>query len=116
MIYDGKNPNYAEVVKYQKYKDKGGSISCGHDFWEQARKMEFGDVVLCNQCHQYFAKIRHMPWITLRYKWLEPKTPANLQSIGTNHLGYRQTRATGDYMFQRKEEYFMTPVHVRVTD
>lgn len=111
MIYDGKNPNYAEVAERQEYKDKGGSISCGHDFWEQARKMEFGDVVLCHRCNQYFAKIRHMPWVVKKTEWLSSK----VTGYGTNHLGFRVERTTGDYMFQRKGEYFMTPIHVRVT-
>lgn len=62
MIFDGIKPDYAEVIKSVESQVP---IRCKHNepFWEQAEKMEYGDVVLCQQCSQYFTKIKTMPRI-----------------------------------------------------
>lgn len=110
MIFDGKNPDYANVVKCQEYKDSGGKIHCGHDFWKQARKMDFGDVILCPRCNVYFAKIKHAPWVVKKTKWLSNK----VIGYGTNHLGFNGD--SNDYMRRDNKEFFMVPVPVRVSD
>ena len=69
---------------------------CGHDFWEQAKKMDFGDIILCNRCNVYYAKIKHLPWI------VEEKLGWDNKVVGhhTNHL----------------DGCWFTPVTARVTD
>lgn len=62
MIYEDK-PNLEEIFNRQEYKDKGGSISCAHDFWDNFKKGDYGDLFLCNRCHQYFTKVKHLPWV-----------------------------------------------------
>ena len=51
-----------KAIEVEQKKRKGLTISCGHDFWE--KDIEFGETVLCTRCHQYFAKIRVMPWMS----------------------------------------------------
>lgn len=84
-----------DVVERQKYKDSGGIIHCGHDFWDSVKGANYGDVLLCNRCHQYFAKIKHLPWVvnnpSFRY---------------THHL----PQVLGD------SEAWFCPVEVRITD
>jgi hypothetical protein len=108
---DAAEKHYDDVVKQQEYKDKGGSISCGHDFWEQAKKADFGDILLCTRCHQYFAKIKNLPWIVKRHKpWsdLFIKKPSGITyPPKNNHLG-------DGFVF--KGSAWFIPVHVRVTD
>lgn len=88
MIHE-KGLDIARAIESQNYKNDGGIISCGHDFWDVYEKAEFGDLLYCGRCHQYFAKIKHLPWLC------ESK---NL--LHTNHL----------------TDAFYTPVEVRVTD
>ena len=69
---------------------------CGHDFWKQAKTMEFGDIILCNRCKVYYAKIKHLPWI------VEEKQIVSGKIVGhhTNHL----------------DGSWFVPVTARVTD
>ena len=71
-----------EAVRVLKYKDSGGKVGCAHDFWD--KDIEYGEVVYCNRCHQFFTKIKVLPWITTR-------RPYNFEEdgelrYGTNHL------------------------------
>jgi hypothetical protein len=97
MAYEGRDG--AEVIKEaierQKYKDKGGKISCGHDFWD--KDVELGEVVFCNRCKQFFARIACLPWLT-RNKYSFDKNAE--YHYGTNHL----------------EGKWFTPIEARVTD
>ena len=63
-VIEPKNPDYIKVIEAQEYKKGGGGICCGHDFWD--KNVGYGDVVLCTCCHQYFTKIKHLPWIVKR--------------------------------------------------
>jgi hypothetical protein len=69
MIINGPRPDLNEAIARneiiaQKRRDGGhGYPFCGHDFWEQVKKLDFGDVIMCNRCHVYYAKIRHLPWL-----------------------------------------------------
>jgi hypothetical protein len=74
-----------EAVNAQEYKDSGGKISCGHDFWD--KDIEYGEVVYCNRCHQFFTKIKVLPWITTRgpYNFEKDEEDEKLH-YGTNHL------------------------------
>lgn len=82
---------YDKVVKAQEYKNGGGSISCGHDFWDKSQKAEFGDILLCSACGQYFAKIKNLPWIVKRHKpWsakYDKKESGFTYPPKNNHLG-----------------------------
>jgi hypothetical protein len=60
MIFEGNKPNYSEVIVNAE-TDK--ILVCKHDFWDQAKLMEFGDIILCQRCSQYFTKIKHMLWL-----------------------------------------------------
>lgn len=74
-----------EAVKAQKYKDSGGKIGCGHDFWD--KEVEYGEVVYCNRCHQFFTKIKVLPWITTKSPWRFEKDEGDEGlRYGTNHL------------------------------
>ena len=81
-VIESANPDYNEVIRQQEYKDGGGGISCGHDFWK--KKVRYGDVVLCNCCHQYFTKIRHLPWVVKGRVW-GPKNEY-VDEPHTNHI------------------------------
>lgn len=83
-----------DVAAMQQYVDEGGTVHCGHDFWGRAEKAEYGDLLLCGACHRYYAKVKHLPWVTL-----EGRTPR------TNHL----PRIEGD------TQSWYAPVEVRVT-
>ncbi len=69
MIVNGSAPDLNEAIArgeivIQKHREGGhGYPHCGHDFWEQVKKLDFGDVIMCNRCHVYYAKIRHLPWL-----------------------------------------------------
>ena len=70
MICEGKNPDYNDVIKTAESKTP---LVCRHDFWPLAKLLEYGDIILCQRCGQYFTKIKHMPWI-IRPKELAPGT------------------------------------------
>jgi hypothetical protein len=64
--------NETEVIKKaietEQKKQTGWGISCGHDFWD--KDVDFGETVFCTRCHQYFAKVRVLPWMTKNdYDW-----------------------------------------------
>jgi hypothetical protein len=101
MINNGKNPDWAEVIRNNKrlsehHQTRGPYSCCGHDFWEEAKKLTFGDVVLCNRCHTYYAIIKHLPWV------VEGHNVSETYSLPphTNHLSDR----------------FLMPLTARVTD
>jgi hypothetical protein len=60
MIVEGNRPNYGDVIESADLK---GRLVCGHDFWEQTKLLDYGDVILCQRCGQYFTKIKHLMWI-----------------------------------------------------
>jgi hypothetical protein len=66
MIHEPKNLTLEQkqrIVKAARYKvEKGGVISCGHDFWEHAKDKPPGDTFLCTSCYQYFVKMNDLPW------------------------------------------------------
>ena len=101
MILNGKNPNMAAAAERNRLINEHAhtnsrSPCCGHDFWEQAKTMEFGDIIMCNRCHVYYAKIKHLPWITEKKAWMKNE----IYGYGTNHL----------------DGAWFTPVSARVTD
>jgi hypothetical protein len=69
MIYDGKDPNYEEVIKTSRSKS---TPLCRHDFWDQAPMLEFGDVILCQRCGQYFSKIKNIPCLIDKGNFIRP--------------------------------------------
>jgi len=81
MIHEPKNltaEQKNEIVRMELYKRGGGSISCGHDFWD--KEIEFGDTVLCTRCYQYFVKMKDRVW------WIDgggqfKKDPHRVQSL-----------------------------------
>jgi hypothetical protein len=88
MIFDGQKTNLAEVARRNQAINEHRATdsrvpSCAHDFWDAFRKAEFGDIVLCNRCHCYYAKIKNLPWVTIHKKWMSNE----IMSYGTNHLG-----------------------------
>lgn len=72
MIYEGSNPNYREVIESSR---KPGRVICAHDddFWENAKRMTYGDVILCQRCSQYFTRIKHLMLISDSKEILDPK-------------------------------------------
>jgi len=70
-----------DAIERKKYRNKGGKQSCGHDFWERAKEMEFGEVVFCRRCSQFFAKIKVLPWLT-QHTYHKDYDPA----FGENHI------------------------------
>jgi len=60
MICEGKKPDYNDVIQSATMK---GQLICQHDFWDQANLMNYGDIILCQRCGQYFAKVKHMIWV-----------------------------------------------------
>ena len=57
MIHEPKlsDEQKREIHKRAVYTQvKGGTVSCGHDFWDKAKEIDFGDTILCSQCSQYF--------------------------------------------------------------
>lgn len=60
MIREAKGTNYDEV-----YEAADKNICCGHDkfFWDEFKKADFGDVILCGRCHQYFGILNALPWV-----------------------------------------------------
>ncbi len=103
MIHE-KNPTYKDIVEQElKYKYPKYECHCGHDeeFWKTVTKAEFGDLVLCNKCNRYFAKIRNLAWVTKR---------------GNNHLGDKGVDDTLNRNGSKSSStYYITHVHVRVT-
>ena len=51
-----------KIISAEVYKKKGGSISCGHDFHDKMKQADYGDIVLCTRCFQYFAKMKNLVW------------------------------------------------------
>jgi hypothetical protein len=71
MIHEPKNLTTEQkkrIVEVHRYKVNGGSISCGHDFWEFSKDKPFGDIFLCARCSQYFVKMSGLPWWNERRK------------------------------------------------
>lgn len=88
MIFDGKNVDWADVVhRNEKINHKACTDSCvpccGHDFWDEFKKADFGDVILCHRCNCYYAKIKNLPWVVKKKKWLTQE----IVGYDTNHLG-----------------------------
>ncbi len=78
-----RNPDYKEVVERNKKINHHRATDsfvpcCGHDFWDDFKKMDYGDVVLCNRCSCYYAKIKHLPWVVESQRFGPP--------YHTNHL------------------------------
>lgn len=77
MICEGRNPDYNEVIKTAESKTP---LVCRHDFWPQAKLAEYGDILLCQRCGQYFTKIKHMIWI-VRPRELPPGSVPNCGKV-----------------------------------
>src|SRR5271170_6250418 len=60
MIYEGDKVDYEQVIKSAEMSTP---LICKHDFWELVKTINFGDIILCHRCSQYFTKIRNMPWL-----------------------------------------------------
>ena len=99
MIFEGDKPNYFDVIENAETKK---TLSCKHDFWEQAESMEFGDIVLCQRCAQYFTKVKHMPWL-IRSKTIERPVE------GIRRMILKPQR-------NHKDRVCMVRVPVRITD
>lgn len=70
MIYEGKNPDYEDIIRMAESKMP---FRCEHDFWDKSKFADYGDILLCQRCSQYFTKIKHIVWVT-RSKDLPPGT------------------------------------------
>lgn len=90
-----------QCIEVEKSKRKGMKIHCGHDFLDKKDTIEYGEVVHCKRCNQFFAKIKVMPWLT-ETCYNAFTTPLKKRKItyGSNHL------ATDCWI----------PVEVRITD
>ena len=99
MICEGDKPNYFEVIENAEVKKV---LVCKHDFWEKAGEIDFGDIVLCQRCSQYFTKVRNMPWL-IRSKTVDNPAP-----------GIR--RMTLKPQKNHKDWSCMVRVPVRITD
>lgn len=84
MIHEPKNltdEQKREIVKRELYKRKGGTICCGHDFQEQVKEADYGDIILCTRCYQYFIKAKALVW------WIDGNKTRPPHS---NHLHYEK--------------------------
>lgn len=75
MIYEGDNPSYKEVIESARNTAR---VICNHggadeDFWKNARRLTYGDILLCQQCGQYFTRIKHLMIISDSKEILDPK-------------------------------------------
>ena len=83
-------PTDPEVIKAcietnKEIQFKRLKISCGHDFWEIAKLADFGEVVHCKRCNQFFVKAKVLVWLTDDcYASFTTKNPK--RSYGTNNL------------------------------
>jgi hypothetical protein len=68
--------------KTADYLEGGGSISCGHDFWD--KDVDPGEVVFCERCGQFFVKMSVLPWITKSVRLTAPSSTGSV--LGSNHL------------------------------
>lgn len=101
MISNGKSPNFDEAIKNntriaEHHAKSGPYPCCGHDFWDEVKKLEFGDVIMCNRCHTYYAKIKHLPWLIDhkgKYKgWThQPAVTHHLSGVWMAPIGARVT-------------------------
>jgi hypothetical protein len=69
-----------KIVAAETFKLKGGSISCGHDFWNKMKEADYGDTVLCTRCFQYFVKMKDLVW------WIDGGDKAYNKDPHSNHL------------------------------
>lgn len=69
----------------ERHKGNSPIPCCGHDWWEQMKTAEFGDVIMCNMCHVYYAKIKHLPWIVEEKGYGESWNPKP-KGYHTHHL------------------------------
>ena len=100
MIYEGKNPDYEDIIKTTESKS---ALVCQHDFWPQAPLAGYGDILLCQRCGQYFTKIKHIPWI-IRPKELPH---GSVQGCGKVSIKAHSNHKNGDVWIR---------VPVRITD
>ena len=57
MICEGPKPNYEEIILTAETPKR---VICNHDFWDRVKLIDFGDIILCQRCNQYFTKVKHM--------------------------------------------------------
>lgn len=69
MICEGVKPDYNDVIQAAQMK---GRLVCQHDFWDHAKLIDYGDIILCQRCGQYFTKVRHMVWVIKGKEVLDP--------------------------------------------
>ena len=65
MIINSSNPDDLKdaIERAEWINARTNLTACGHDFWGQLKTMDWGDVIMCNVCHHFFAKIKHLPWL-----------------------------------------------------
>lgn len=89
---NGLLPTDEEVIKKcievnTKIQEQGLKVHCGHDFWEKAQKMEYGEVVHCTRCNQFFVKTKVLVWLTANCYNSFAKKPKDRTTVyGSNHL------------------------------
>ena len=96
---------YADkAYKTQTKKNDGCGINCGHskDFWQEFKKSQFGDVIYCDRCGQFFARIKTLPWILANFSCKQDRSKEKEPRCGysTNHL----------------TDSWACPVEARITD
>lgn len=101
MIFEGERPDYFEVIENAETKKL---ICCKHDFWDRVETMEFGDIILCQMCSQYFTKVKHMPWLIRSKEYPAESLPAGVK------------RARSKPMANHKDWICVVRVPVRITD
>lgn len=76
-----------KCIELHDKMEKGLKVSCGHDFWEKAQKMHYGEVIHCGRCNQFFVKTKVLVWLTEGHYWHHTtKVKDRHITYGTNHL------------------------------
>jgi len=116
MIHES-NPNYNAIAAEQfKYDNPKYGMSCGHaqPFWDIARKADYGDLILCQQCNRYYAKIKNMAWVCLdRFSKGETQESLKKLTFSSNAPKGGRNNHLGGF---RAGDYYLTHVECRVTD
>lgn len=69
MIVEGKKPDYNDIIESTKMQRQ---LVCQHDFWDKTKFLDYGDIILCQRCSQYFAKVKHLICVVRGKEVLNP--------------------------------------------
>jgi len=51
-------------LRYYKYNEVMVRTHCGHDYWGKAKLIEYGQIIQCNICKQWFVKSKECVYIS----------------------------------------------------